>query len=94
MFSQINFFLLKGISLALIYIKELFGGKSFTKKLKCFVERLKFSQKIYKFCHELKVWPKINLGFSKREIFNQKLEVRPKINMSFGPPKKFSQEEI
>jgi hypothetical protein len=55
MFSQIIFFLLKGIGLALIYIKELFGGKSFTKKLKCFVERLKFSQKIYKFCHELKV---------------------------------------
>jgi hypothetical protein len=50
---------LKGIGLA----KKLLGGKSLAKKYKCFFERSRFSQNIYRFFQNIKVQPKINIGF-------------------------------
>jgi hypothetical protein len=52
-------------------IKELLGGKSLANKQKCFVERSRFNQKIYRFCQELKVLPRRDISFTKREKNSQ-----------------------
>ncbi len=72
-------------------IKELLGGKSSTNKQKCFVERLRFSQK------KIQVFPRVKIQVlprdkklaKKKYMCCQELEIQPKIDIGF----KFFQEE-
>jgi hypothetical protein len=46
------------------------------------------ARKTYKFCQKLKVYPRIEIGFARREKFNQeRIQLLPR-------KKKFDQEEM